>query len=182
MVRACVLVFALAVGSCPVSGQNVIQASPSPLVTSVRLDAQIGGVWDIGISGSPATGGVANVRFKFDHVQPRQGNTPNFIVLSASSGTTPASLEVGLNENVIRGMVPGLYGMDIVFSTIDQSPPSTAGVNVTLRILAPEAPTVQTVVSTASYQPNLSPGAMVSIFGTHFGQPSGSAPYDEFGI
>ena len=192
MTRVCVLFMGLSLTVRPVASQGFITASPpvtivfrgvvdDPITSfTVALDRVLptpGPVQTIGISGS-----VQGLKFKFDHVESRLNSPPNFIVITPSSGTIPALLQVGLNDAIIRRMSPGSYGLGIVFSTVDQSPSSSASVTVQLSLSAPPAPAIQSVVSTASYQPNLSPGAMVSIFGTHLGQPSGSAPYDEFGL
>ncbi|MEO8128445.1 MAG: IPT/TIG domain-containing protein [Bryobacteraceae bacterium] len=84
---------------------------------------------------------------------------------------------------MVRKMTPGIHSLVIDFSTVDHSPASHARLGVTLNLSAPSTPNIQTAVNTASYLSSLSPGAMVSIFGTHLGrQPGASAPYSEFGL
>ncbi len=87
--------------------------------------------------------------------------------MSPTSGTTPASVQVGLNPDVVRTLAPGAYFLEPFFSTVDQTPVSTAGVSVDLLIAYPPAPKIAAVVDTASYGSAVSPGQIVSIFGTH---------------
>jgi uncharacterized protein (TIGR03437 family) len=178
MIRICVLVLALALARAPMAGQNFIQATPSvPIVFTTETDAPISAVSTIGIGGS-----AVGLQFKFDRVEPRRNDPPNFVVLSASGGSIPAFIQVGLNERVIRQMAPGAYGLDIFFSTVDQTPPSRTSVSVQLNLAGPATPVIQSVVNTASYQSKICPGAMVSIFGAHLGQPTGSTSFNEFGL
>jgi len=97
---------------------------------------------------------------------------PNFVVVSPSSGITsggpqPATIPIGLNEPVVRTLVPGTHILQVVFSTVDQSPPAQAVTQIVLSLAGPPRPSISSVVNTASFQPTLSPGAMFSIMGDH---------------
>src|SRR5207248_10680276 len=85
----------------------------------------------------------------------------------------------GLNENVVRAMSPGNYALAVIFSTVDQSPPSEAQVAVFFTLSAPRQPAISAVVNGASRQPTISPGSTVSIFGSNFGPPVGATQYDD---
>ncbi len=67
--------------------------------------------------------------------------------------------------------------MTLVFAAAPFSSPS-AGVEVTLTLLALPPPSIHSVVSAASVQPAISPGEIVTIFGAHIGTPPLSAQYD----
>lgn len=169
-------------------GQYLIQGPALPIVFSGPADGPlssfkppVSGI-SIGVIGSL----TAKVKFKFDHVEPvgtGAAAPPNFVVISPSSGTAPTSVPVGLNEGIVRSMAPGVYRLNVVFTTVDQSPSSQAGVTVQL-ILSPPSlpPTIGSVLSSASFLPVISPGEMVSIFGTNLGPPLGATQYDVTGL
>ena len=103
--------------------------------------------------------------------------TANIFFLSASSWTTPATLFVGVNQSVLAQSRPGIQFLELYFSTTDQSPVSQVPVVLNVRLDAPPPPTIQSVVSAASYQPTISPGEFVSIFGANLAPPRGSTAY-----
>jgi uncharacterized protein (TIGR03437 family) len=146
------------------------QLSLSP--TSIILPA------DSGIL-SFGEGHGANVKFKYIGVDP-EFNAPNFIVVIPSSGTTPGFVRVGLNSNVVAQLQPGgIYGLAVKFTTVDQTPASTAGCRVILMVPKEPPPSITSVVNAASLQPLLSPGALVSIIGSHLTGPTLSTNYDD---
>ena len=98
MLRVGILILALSMGLLPLFGQNILVTSPpGVIVANVRLDGPVRRVWIIGIAGGPLTGGTANVKFKFDRVEPRRDNSPNFIVLSALPGKLSPDLDRSLS-------------------------------------------------------------------------------------
>src|SRR3989442_977858 len=83
--------------------------------------------------------------------------TPNFLVVSPSSGTTPSEILVGPNPNVTRRMQPGRYRVGVTFTTVDQSPAVTTVAIVTLTLSQAAPPKIDSVVNAASLQPVVSP-------------------------
>ena len=130
------------------------------------------------ITGSPNP----NVKFKVDRVVSGFNVPVNFLIVTPSSGTTPATIRVGPNPNVTRNMCPGGYLANVFFTTVDQTPPVTVGAIVGLTLRAPPPPTIGVVVNTASLQPSVSPSAMVSIYGDSLGPPVLSAEYNGEGL
>jgi uncharacterized protein (TIGR03437 family) len=176
--RAVILLLGLSLALYPVAGQDGQgKLNVTPFVHfSGGLDDPLPGAATISIGGSPE-----GLQFKVERVE--LTHTPaNFVVLSPTSGTVPALVKVALDQSVVRTMTPGAYWLDVFFSIVGQTQPSRTGVSVILSLGLPPPPAVQSVVSTASYQPNISPGEIVSIFGTHLGQPATSASYNEFGL
>jgi hypothetical protein len=128
----------------------------------------------IGITAIGAGGAPASVPFKLSSVVPA---TANIFFLSASSWTTPATLIVGVNQSVLAQSHPGLQFIELYFSTTDQSPVSQVPVLLNVGLINPPPPTIQSIVSAASYQPTISPGEFVSIFGANLAPPRGSTAY-----
>jgi uncharacterized protein (TIGR03437 family) len=124
-------------------------------------------------------GGSQQLKFKYTGAS-SQFNIPDFVVVIPSSGTTPAGIQVGLNPDVVAQMEPGAkYSLDISFATVDQTPAQTVTGVVTLIVPSAPPPSVQSVVNAASLQPNLSPGALVSVFGSNLTGPVLSTNYDD---
>src|SRR5205807_611057 len=127
----------------------------------------------IGIFGSSPGNIPAAVKFKYAGVSSAgvPGPLPaNFVVVFPTSGTTsteitnPTAVLIGLNQNVVRGMAPGDYRLNVNFSTVDQNPPSRAGTEVLLRVSPPPGPpAITSLVNAASLMPAISPGGLVSI-------------------
>jgi uncharacterized protein (TIGR03437 family) len=126
----------------------------------------------------------AHVKFKYKGAvdgfgTPVQPN--NFIVVIPSSATTPASVQIGLSPNVVSLLGPlNVYVLGVGFSPVDQTPANPGcGVTVTIHMPAEPAPNIQSVVNSASLRPVLSPGVMVSIFGSHLTGPTLSTTFDD---
>ena len=119
------------------------------------------------------------VQFRFDRVTTDGG--PNFVVISPSAGSTPATVEIALNPNVVPFLPSGTYALLLGFSAL---PPSTAvgGTQVFLKLSAPPAPVISSLVNAATLQPGISPGAIVSIRGTNLGTQPVSTQYDAAGL
>lgn len=124
--------------------------------------------------------GVGNTTVKFKLVS-ITNNSDNFLVVSPSSGTTPATVYVGVNPNFVGTVFPGTYPISLNFTTTDQTPPSTSANQVIVTLDAPNPPVVQSVVNSASFQPVITPGGMVSILGTSLA-PSLSATFNNAGL
>ena len=92
--------------------------------------------------------------------------------MSPSSGAVPASPElaivwVALNPEVVPYMPTREYIATLQFAASGQTSPS-ATVIVTLTLIAAK-PVIQSVVNAATLQPAISPGEIVSIFGSGLG-------------
>lgn len=163
----------------PVVGQNRIGVSPGFAEILGGVYGEVYSIAAFGVTGRPDV----SVRFKVTGIF--SGGTPvspNLIVASPSIGTTPATIFVGPDPNVTRKMAPGRYEAVISLTTVDQTPPATTSAFVTLTLRAPPPPNIGAVVNTASLQPVVSPGSMVTIFGTSLGPPVFSAEYDSTGL
>ena len=125
--------------------------------------------------------GPAGTSFQFTGVQPvaGEGNAINFVVVAPSSGVVPATVGIALNPSIVPYMKPGSY---VLLAGFGQAGQALAGVEVTLTLLPPAPPTVASVVSTASYQPTISPGELVSIFGANIGTPPISSQFGGDGL
>jgi hypothetical protein len=94
------------------------------------------------------------------------------LLVSPCSGTTPQNVRVSLDSNVVLNYMPGIYkNIEVRFSTVDQTPVSYASAFVTVTLNFPPGPVIGAVVSAASLQPSISPGEIVSIFGSSLGPP-----------
>jgi hypothetical protein len=96
----------------------------------------------------------------------------NFLTVSSSGDTTPATLSIGLNSAVVSTLAAGSY-----LGAVTISSPSIVGgsqaIPVTLAVLA-TSPQMTTIVSSATLQPGpLSPGEIVTIFGSDFSAAAG---------
>jgi uncharacterized protein (TIGR03437 family) len=78
-------------------------------------------------------------------------------------------------------MERGAYSLYLNFSTVGQSPAATIQVLV-LFGLSRTPTSVTSVLNSASFQVGVSPGALVSIFGAHFGPPVMATGYDGNGL
>ena len=159
-------------------GQAFIDLAPRFVTFSATLDGSISSVQTVNIG----VGGSGGTEFKYDQVRPISNNSPNFVVLPQSAGIAPTNVPIGLNESVIRNMAPGPYRLQLVFTTVNQLPNSMGGVDVILNLSFGSPITIQSVVNTSTYQAGVSPGSLVSIFGTKLGQSGSSAPYNELGL
>ncbi len=123
----------------------------------------------------------AHVPFQYAGVINASGQAanPNPIIVIPSSGTTPAAVTIGLNPLAVALMQPG-GGANLVvgFSIPGQSTPAGCGSEVMITVPGAPAPSIQSVVNAASLQLALSPGALVSVFGTDLTGPTQSTTYD----
>ena len=126
------------------------------------------------------------VPFKFIGTEPviapsTYPGQPNFALVSPSTGVAPQGVSVGVNPKVIAYMPSGEYEVDLVFATVDQPAFVTRG-RFRLFLLGNGAPSVSAVLNSASLRPTVSPGQLVSIFGTHLSTPPLDGQLNEFGV
>lgn len=97
--------------------------------------------------------------------------TPNFLTVSPAGANTPATLNIGLNQSVISTLTPGNYTGTVTLSALNLA---NQTISVSLTVTAAPAPSITTVVNSASLQPgNVSPGEIVTIFGANMGPATG---------
>jgi uncharacterized protein (TIGR03437 family) len=121
----------------------------------------------------------AHVKFKYAGVD----HPPNFIVVIPSSGTTPAAVQIGVNPNVAAQFAPkSTHALTAQFTTVEQAQASTAGVLITYFGGGTRVPAnVSSAANSASLQSTLSPGALVSIFGSNLADLTQSTTFDDTG-
>jgi uncharacterized protein (TIGR03437 family) len=102
----------------------------------------------------------------------------NFVTLSPASGVGNTTLKVALNPNIVPYLAPGQYTLDLSFESTDPTQPGSGLAHVILYVPIPNAPVIAGVVNSASQQPVLSCGELVSIYGSNLGTgpvaPAGS--------
>ena len=133
-----------------------------------------------GISITDESGG--HLKFQYvETVSPFGGVIPdasNFVLLSRSGGTTPLSIGVYTNPLVVAQRKPGSgESLSVRFSTVDQTPASSVLCRIDMIVPTAPAPAIRSVVNSASLQPFLSPGALVSIQGSDLTGPTTSTTY-----
>lgn len=161
----------------PALGQNRIGvASPTTVQIAGSIFGESGPANQVMVFGQPNP----NVLFKLDHVE-TVAAVPNFLIVSPSQGTTPATLMVAPNPNVTRTMRTGNYVAAVMLTSIDQSPPTIASFAVRLVLSGTEPAVISSVVNAASAEATISPGSMVSILGSRLGPPVLAAEYDGSG-
>ncbi|MDP8981726.1 MAG: hypothetical protein M3O35_14185 [Acidobacteriota bacterium] len=95
----------------------------------------------------------------------------NFLTVTPGAGNTPGSLSIGLNQAVLATLPAGPYTGTVVVSS-PGLPSQTITVNLT--VAAQPAPTIGAVVNGASLLAGaISPGEIITIFGTNLGPTPG---------
>lgn len=163
--------------------QNIV-VSPDRFDFTVNADTVIRGGAGVAIRASQANVSFQeHLPFKANlattHLPP---NGPRFLVTSPAKGTTPANGAISLDPNVVPFLAPGVYSAAFGYSLDTPGAPAGAGGFFTLRISSPPPPVIAAVLSAATFKPVLSPGSVVTIFGTNIGSPALSAKFDEFGV
>lgn len=169
---------------CTASGQATLSTSagPLPLRITAPLDGPVSSVGSFVVGAVNPDRSEARVNFKLDHI----GGIPapaasNLLFFYPTSGTTPATIYFGINPSALNQSDSGGH-FTIYFTTTDQSPPSVANALIDVGVTLPPAPTVTSVVNSASYQSAISPGALVTIFGSNLAPPRGSLSFDSTGL
>jgi uncharacterized protein (TIGR03437 family) len=159
------------------SGQNVIGIGPrmGEISGSVYGDVSVA-EFQVEVLGNAS----ARVKFRLDRVSTTL-DAPNFLVVSPSAATTPARIAVGLNPTVARQMRPGIYGATSTLITVDESPPSSVNFSVRLTLTS-RPPSIVSVANAASHNRVVSPGMVVSIFGSNLGPGLGVVEYSGEGL
>jgi hypothetical protein len=103
------------------------------------------------------------------------------VVVIPATGIAPAFAGIGLNPNVVAYLPPGGYSEYVQFALAGQTTPQ-GGAQVLLSVMPPPPPVVNSLVSTASLQPDISPGEVVSIFGANLGTPPLTAQHSDAGL
>ncbi|MBV8846309.1 MAG: hypothetical protein JO307_26180 [Bryobacterales bacterium] len=125
----------------------------------------------------------ASVAFRVTGITPimsRNDLTPNpagpdFIIASPETGVTPSVVLITLNPNIAPYLNTGAYWLKLSF---DVAPDAIIG----LYVRPPGTPTISSVVNSASFQPNLSPGSLVTITGTYLGTPPLSGQFGNLSV
>lgn len=91
----------------------------------------------------------------------------NWLTVSPASGTTPGTLTIGIAQSVLAGLSAGTYS-----GTVTVSSPNSANVTVavTLTVTAVPPPAPVSIVNSATQLPGaVSPGEIVTLYGTNLG-------------
>jgi uncharacterized protein (TIGR03437 family) len=129
-------------------GSNVLAAPQTVQVTATGANVPITATF------TPSTGG-------------------NFVTVTPASGSTPVTLSIALNLSVVTTLGAGSYTGNVVVSS-SSLPGVTQTIKVNLSVFGPAAPAVNSVVNGASFLGGpVSPGELVSIFGTNLGPNTG---------
>lgn len=96
-------------------------------------------------------------------------NTTNFVTVSPRTGIGIIDLTVSLNPNIVPYLAPGRYGVSLVFLSTDPARPGGGSVRVALTVGTTPAPAITAVVNSASQEPVISFGELVTIYGTNLG-------------
>jgi uncharacterized protein (TIGR03437 family) len=96
-----------------------------------------------------------------------------FLTVAPTSGNTPATLTLTLNPSVVNQLSAGTYTGNVVISS-PNIPGGDQNVKVTLTVSAAAGPAIGSVVNGASFLPGpVSPGELISIFGSNLGPITG---------
>jgi uncharacterized protein (TIGR03437 family) len=101
-------------------------------------------------------------------------NTPaSLVAVSPTSGNTPSALALSLNQATLSTLAPGTYSGKVTVSST-AIPGGDLTINVNVTVSAAAAPVAISVVNGASFAPGqVSPGELISIFGTNMGPTPG---------
>lgn len=105
----------------------------------------------------------------------------DFLIASPSSGVAPEDVAVALNPKVVPYMTPGVYQRELMFAPVQQ-PTAIASFTVTLTVVGYMTPSISQVVGAATLQPLISPGVLVTIFGSHLSTPPLSGDPNNAGL
>ena len=147
----------LNVGAAP-----TLSVSPSTVNLTAQLGTTISGSQTVNVTSS---GGNVPITASFI-----PGTGGAFATVTPASGNTPVTLTIALNPAVVSSLAPGNYK-----GTVNVSSPNIAGgplaITVNLALSAGTMPAISSLTNGASLQPtnSVSPGEIISIFGTNLG-------------
>jgi uncharacterized protein (TIGR03437 family) len=148
--------------SLTITAPPSVSASPTSLTFNYRAGDAAPASQPITVSGS----GSAALGFTAT-----ASSTGNWLVVSPTSGTTPATVNASIN---IAGLTTGTYNGTILVAGSGGAPGSTT-VNVTLNVTAP-LPTITKVTNAASYATGaIAPGEIITLFAGDPTHPIGPA-------
>jgi uncharacterized protein (TIGR03437 family) len=109
----------------------------------------------------------------------------DFVTVTPTSGVTRATVQLGLNYNVVPYLNAGTYILSAFFAPKEQAGCSggRAASLVTLSVRDAPPPVISAVLNAATFQPAISPGTIVSVFGSYLstppqvGQPDANGTY-----
>lgn len=128
--------------------------------------------------------GVDSVPFRVREIRPTNlpsGIATNFVLVSPSSGVARTTILVALNPKVVPYMRPGAYHLWVLFENPERPDLGTGGVEVTLRLSFPGPPEIESVVNSATLQPEIAPGQLVTIRGRNLSSPPVTSEADSLG-
>ena len=177
----------------PISAQRLF-VSPDRIEATVNADTVPQGGFSVRIGSTTAGPPFTPVSVPFKANVPANG--PRFVVISPAKGTTQLTVEPGISQqtiavangaialdpNIVPFLPPGTYPGTFGYSLDLPGLPPGAGGFFTLRIRQPPPPVINAVLNAATFKPVISPGSVVSIFGTNIGSPAFSAKFDEYGV
>ena len=107
-------------------------------------------------------------------LSPRDTPAPaNLITVSPTSGNTPATLTIALNSSVLNTLAAGTYTGNVVIAS-PNLPGGDATIAVSVTVSGSIVPSVTAMVNAASFIGGpVSPGELVTIFGTNLGPMTG---------
>jgi uncharacterized protein (TIGR03437 family) len=148
--------------SLTITAPPSVSASPTTLTFNYRAGDAAPASQPVTVSGS----GSAALAFTAT-----ASSTGNWLVVSPTSGTTPATVNASINT---AGLTTGTYNGTILVAGSGGAPGSTT-VNVTLNVTAP-LPTITKVTNAASYATGaIAPGEIITLFAGDPAHPIGPA-------
>ena len=108
----------------------------------------------------------------------------NPLLMFPSSGVTPLYIDFAINQAVgLSVLQPGTtLQLSVVFTSVGQLHPVTTPCQVYVTAPSAAKPSIQSVVNGASLQPVLSPGELVTIFGSNLSGAAQSLTYGPTGM
>jgi uncharacterized protein (TIGR03437 family) len=136
--------------------------------TTVPFSFQAGGV--VPTSQTVQVTSTAPVPFTATFVP---GTGGNFLTVTPTSGTTPSTLTLTVNGSVLNTLAMGTFSGNVVVSS-PSIPGGDQTIKVTLTVSAASGPAITSIVNAASFLHGpISPGELITIFGTNMGPTSG---------
>ncbi len=101
------------------------------------------------------------------------GTGGNFVTVTPASGTTPVTLTLAIDGSVLNALAKGTYTGNVVVSSASL-PGGDQTIKVTLTVAEANGPAINAIANAASFLHGpISPGELVTIFGTNIGPATG---------